>query len=220
MVERFAAFGEYVREYELERAEGLLLRYLSDVYKVLVQTVPEGDKTPAVDELVVFFGAIVRQVDSSLLDEWERMRRGDTDPIEPGDATIALEPEGSKDVTRDEKGFTVLVRNELYVLIRAIARHDWEEAARIASAGGEWTAPKLEAAFAPFFAEHAKLRIDPEARSPTHLRLDRGEWQWDFSQTLVDVDEANDWAIAGTIDLEGSRLAGKPIVVVKRIVSP
>jgi hypothetical protein len=52
------------------------------------------------------------------------------------------------------------------------------------------------------------------------VRLERSEWQWDFSQTLVDGDDANDWAIAGTIDLEGSRLAGKPILVVKQIVSP
>ncbi len=214
MVERFASFSEYVREYDLERAEGLLLRYLSDVYKVLVQTVPEGDKTPEVEELVVFFGAIVRQVDSSLLDEWERMRLGEPDEA-PREAAAPSEPEGSKDVTRDPKAFTVLVRNELFGLVRAIARRDWETAAPIA--GGDFTAATLEATFAPFFAEHGGLRTDPEARSPSHLKLDHGEWQWEFTQTLVDTSDANDWAIHGTIDLEGSRLAAKPILVVKRI---
>ncbi len=214
MVERFASFSEYVREYDLERAEGLLLRYLSDVYKVLVQTVPEGDKTPEVEELVVFFGAIVRQVDSSLLDEWERMRLGEPDEA-PREAAAPSEPEGSKDVTRDPKAFTVLVRNELFGLVRAIARRDWETAAPIA--GGDFTAATLEATFAPFFAEHGGLRTDPEARSPSHLKLDHGEWQWEFTQTLVDTSDANDWAIHGTIDLEGSRLAAKPVLMVKRI---
>ncbi len=40
MVERFMDFNEYVREYDLGRAEGTLLRYLSDVCKALVQSVP------------------------------------------------------------------------------------------------------------------------------------------------------------------------------------
>ena len=35
MVERFMDFNEYVREYELGRAEGTLLRYFSDMYKAL-----------------------------------------------------------------------------------------------------------------------------------------------------------------------------------------
>ena len=74
MVERFMDFNEYVREYELGRAEGTLLRYLSDAYKALVQTVPAPAKTPEVEEIEVFLRAIVRSVDSSLLDEWERIR--------------------------------------------------------------------------------------------------------------------------------------------------
>jgi len=217
MYEKFLSFSEYIREYELQRAEGLLLRYLSDVYKVLVQTVPTADKTPEVDELIVYFGAIVRQVDSSLLDEWERMK---TAPEPGAGATdVPREPEGSQDVTKDEKGFTVLVRNELYRLVRALAKKDWDEAARVCEGGGEWTATKLAEAFAPFYAEHQALRTDPGARSPANLRLDRGEWQWTFTQILLDAEEANDWAIHGTVDLEGSRLAGRPVLLVKRLGS-
>ena len=74
MYESFMSFSEYVREYGLERVEGVLLRYLSDVYKALVQTVPKWAKTDAVDDVATYFGAIVRQVDASLLDEWERMK--------------------------------------------------------------------------------------------------------------------------------------------------
>jgi superfamily II RNA helicase len=219
MVEKFLSFAEYIKEYDLQRAEGLLLRYLSDVYKVLVQTVPTADKTPEVDELVVYFGAIVRQVDSSLLDEWERMKIA-PDPAAAASTDVPREPEGSQDITKDEKGFTVLVRNALYRLVRALAKRDWEEAARSCNGGadtGEWTANKVAETFAPFYAEHQALRTDPEARSPTHLKLQRGEWQWTFTQVLLDAEESNDWAVQGTLDLEGSRLAGRPVLLVKSL---
>jgi len=217
MYEKFLSFSEYIREYDLERGEGVLLRYLSQVYKVLVQTVPASYKTPEVDELTVYFGAMIRQVDSSLLDEWEEMRLApDRLPAEDL-ADRPLEPEGSKDVTKDRRGFTVLVRNELYRLVRAMSRRDWDEAALICEAGGQWPRAKIEEALLPFFAEHAVLRTDPGSRSPAHLRLTEGEWKWEFSQTLLDGDDANDWAISGSIDLEGSRLAGKPVVALLRI---
>ena len=47
MFEGFRSFSDYVQEYDLERAEGLLLRHLNSVYKVLSQTVPDGVKTDA-----------------------------------------------------------------------------------------------------------------------------------------------------------------------------
>ena len=42
MFENFRSFAEYVLDYELQRSEGLLLRHLNSVYKVLSQTVPDG----------------------------------------------------------------------------------------------------------------------------------------------------------------------------------
>ena len=74
MFEGFRSFSDYVQEYDLERAEGLLLRHLNSVYKVLSQTVPDGAKTDAVREMELYLRDMLRQVDSSLLDEWERMR--------------------------------------------------------------------------------------------------------------------------------------------------
>ena len=37
MFETFQSFPDYVRDYDLQRVEGLLLRYLTEVYKVLVK---------------------------------------------------------------------------------------------------------------------------------------------------------------------------------------
>ncbi len=74
MFEGFRSFSDYVQEYDLERAEGLLLRHLNSVYKVLSQTVPDGVKTDTVREMELYLRDMLRAVDSSLLEEWERMR--------------------------------------------------------------------------------------------------------------------------------------------------
>src|SRR6185312_12761863 len=145
MAERFMDFNEYVREYELGRAEGTLLRYLSDAYKALVQTVPAPAKTPAVEDLEVFLRAIVRSVDSSLLDEWERIRTGVPAPVRAPEGS--LDELREPDITRDERGFTVLVRNAMYQLLRALGRRDYGAAAAlVAGPADAWTGGHFEEA--------------------------------------------------------------------------
>ena len=80
MYERALNFTEYVAFYGLSRSEGLVLRYLADAYKALRQTVPDEAKTEELTDLIEWLGEIVRQVDSSLIDEWERLRHPDPDP--------------------------------------------------------------------------------------------------------------------------------------------
>jgi hypothetical protein len=217
MVEQFLSFSDYVKEYGLERAEGLLLRYLSEVYKVLVQSVPERDKNAELDELVTFFGAMVRQIDSSLLDEWEQMRAGAV--VLPPAPRDEIEPEGSRDVTRDVHAFTVLVRNELFRIVRALASRDFATASEIAAPRTEDALEQsaIAKAMDEFYAAHASLRTDPEARSPSLLTLDQGERWWEFAQVLLDPEEENDWVISGSIDLDASREAGRPVLILRRI---
>ncbi|MCL2778891.1 MAG: DUF3516 domain-containing protein [Polyangiaceae bacterium] len=227
MYEQFMSFSEYVKEYGLERVEGLLLRYLSDVYKTLVQTVPKWAKTEAIEDVIVYFGAIVRQVDASLLDEWERLKNPAERieaPIVPGD----LEPEGSKDITRDRRAFMVLVRNETFRFVRALSRRDWTEAARTMRTIGLPNAPgasgveaheaaRIEAEFSPYFAEHTSLRTDPEARSPKHMAVVEGEEAWRIRQTLLDPEEDNDWFVELTVDLQASRDTGRPVFTLEGV---
>jgi superfamily II RNA helicase len=214
MVERFMDFHEYVREYELGRAEGTLLRYLSDTYKALVQTVPAPAKTPEVEEIEVFLRAMVRAVDSSLLDEWERMR---TAPEEaPAIAPPAAEQPGETDVTRDERGFTVLVRNALFQLLRALARQDWAAAAALV-APGEWNAERFADALRPFFAEHTTIRLDPSARAPDKTRITRGPHAWNVVQVACDDAGDDDWAIFVDVDIESSAREGKPVLHVRDV---
>jgi superfamily II RNA helicase len=211
LVENVMSFGEYVREYGLERVEGILLRYLTDVYKTLVQTVPAWAKNDAVEELVTTFGAVVRQVDASLLDEWERLKNP-YELFEPPKEHAELEPQGSLDITKDEKAFTVLVRNEVFRVVRALARADWAEV--------DATEPfRIEKMMAPFIAGHSAIRVDPEARSPKHLDVTKEETQWRVRQTLLDPEGDTDWFFEATIDLERSRGAGRPVLALERIAT-
>jgi hypothetical protein len=214
MVESFMSFPEYVREYALERGEGLLLRYLSDVYKTLVQSVPVSDKTPELDEIITYFAAIVRAVDSSLLDEWERMRDGVPDAAK---LAAAVELPGEIDVTANAKELTVLVRNALFALVRALSRKDYASAVTMLEDG--WTADKLGEALAPFWAEHTAIRTDAQARSTEHTRVvvDAETRAWHVTQTLVDAEDAKDWALFVTIDLGKSREAARPVLTLDKI---
>ena len=74
MVEHADTFNQYVSRYGLKRSEGLVLRYLTDCYKALAQTVPTAAVDDRLAEVIEWLGALVREVDSSLLDEWERLR--------------------------------------------------------------------------------------------------------------------------------------------------
>jgi superfamily II RNA helicase len=213
MYEELFSFSEYIRHYELQRAEGMLLRYLTDVYKALVQSVPELAKGDDVEEVITYFGAIVRQVDSSLLDEWERIKDGPAVPGVPRGQRTEAE---AFDVTRDPKQFTVLVRNDLFRLLRALASRRWDEAAEIAG-GDAWTPGRFEADLAPYFAEHGAIRTDPKARGPRNTIVEQRDEFWDVKQIVCDPEEHDDWVIECTIDLAASRAAVAPVIRVTRI---
>jgi hypothetical protein len=219
MYETYQSFDEYVKEYGLERAEGLLLRYVSDVYKALVQTVPAWAKTDATAEMTTYFGQLVRGVDSSLLDEWERMQHPE-DFLPQVLEGEKITPKAPPDLTKDRKAFTVLVRNALFRFLRALASRDYAAAATMVEGEGEaWTPERLEQALAPFYAEHASIRTDPVARSPVNTRIERHEAKWEVQQVIADDAEDNDWYLDCEVDLERSRAAWAPVVVLRRVAS-
>jgi len=192
---------------------------LSDVYKTLVQTVPAAAKTAEVDDIVTFLGAIVRATDSSLLDEWEGMQRGAGAPVESVRDDSVLTTADRVDITRDEKAFTVLVRNRLFSVLRLLGRQDWEgAAAALQGDEGPVTAERMAQAFAPFYEEHRAVRLDPGARAATHTRIvAKDEACWHVEQVICDPEDANDWALFCRVDLEASRSAGHPVLVLDRI---
>ena len=115
-----ATFSEYVAFYGLARSEGLVLRYLADAYKALRQTVPESARTEELRDLTEWLGELVRQVDSSLLDEWERLTSPGPEPLAGG-----VRDEKPPAVTSNTRAFRVLVRNAMFrrVELAALRRY-------------------------------------------------------------------------------------------------
>ena len=128
MFEEFRSFADYIKIYELQRAEGVLLRHLNSVFKVLAQTVPDTAKNEQLQEMELYLSTMIRQVDSSLLDEWERMRdpnfqRADAKEVRPPGAE-----EAERDITRDTKAFTSAIRNRIFVFLRGLVNGEFEAA--------------------------------------------------------------------------------------------
>lgn len=244
MFEGFRSFSDYVQEYDLERAEGLLLRHLNSVYKVLSQTVPDGAKTDVLIEMELYLRDMLRQVDSSLLEEWERMRDPSYRPeaaaalaLERRPPAIAAEP---ADVTRDTKTFTAAIRTRIFAFLRAWSIGQDEAALELldASVDGEgepWTVERLKTAREAHRADHGGLRLDPEARNLRHTHVDmnpspraaadneRGKEpsadSWLVQQMIIDTAGANDWVAELDVDLHSSRAAGEPVVQLLRLGS-
>ncbi|MCG3194340.1 MAG: hypothetical protein DIJKHBIC_03598 [Thermoanaerobaculia bacterium] len=234
MFETYSGFSDYVRSYGLERSEGVLLRYLSQLYRTLEQTVPEPAKTDELWDVLGFFRSLVGETDASLLEEWESLRHPEqilekrTEPEKKREAAWLTE------LLANPRVFASRVRAEMHLLVRALSRKDWEDASErvwqpsgFAEGVGEtengWSMERFEEAMAPYFAAHEELLSGPESRLHhwTNLRP-KGPRQWSVTQTLLDPSGENDWAIFAEIDLRDSALfdsagADGPILRITRI---
>jgi len=210
MCERFLGFNDYVREYGLQRSEGLLLSHLSQVWKVLAQTVPVGAKTEELLEVEDHLRELVRGVDSSLLEEWENL-------LHP-DAAAEAKPETPRpppDITRDRAAFRRLVRVAVLGVLQDAAARDWESlTARLRSDNPAIEARRAETLFTGFEDARGRLRLDPEGRSTKHTHGLDGEPGRDLeiAQVLVDPEEANDWEARFTVDINASRASGRVVL--------
>jgi superfamily II RNA helicase len=223
MFETFRSFSDYIRDYELQRAEGLLLRHLNSVYKVLAQTVPDTAKTDQVREMELYLGTMIRQVDSSLLEEWEKMRDPNYQRVEAKEVRPPGAEEAAQDITRDTKAFTAAIRNRIFSFLRGLVNEDFEQAlTHLSSAedpdGQPWTGERLKKALDAYYAEHERICLDPNARNVRHTYVTPSEDKrtWRVQQMLVDPDEHNDWVAEFQVDLSASRQAGEPAMRLKR----
>jgi len=211
MFERYQSFADYVREYGLERSEGLLLRHLSQVWKVLSQTVPETAKTEPVLEMEEYFRELIRGIDSSLLEEWERLRNPDF--VATDSADKPAQPT-TFDITRDTAAFRRLVRITILGFLQDVAGRDWENAAARVVTTGENEPRRIEDAFGAYFAVRERFRLDPEGRAvkQTHWAEDSSAGELNVAQMLVDPLEQNDWEVTFTVMLAESRAENRPVL--------
>jgi hypothetical protein len=207
MYERAMTFAEYVAHYGLTRSEGLVLRYLGDAYRALRQTVPERVRTDELVDIIEWLGAVVRQTDSSLLDEWEQL----SDPTRAV-APDVVPPEPER-LTANERAFSVLVRNAMFRRVELAALHRWQQLGELeAETGSSTTGEDWRAALEEYFAEHDSIDTGPDARGPAMLLVDRRDGVWDVQQILGDPAGDHDWRITGTVDLAASDDEGELVL--------
>ena len=204
MYEQAMNFVEYVGHYSLTRSEGLVLRYLTDAYKALRSTVPDEAKTEDLRDIEAWLGELVRQVDSSLLDEWEQL----TDPAEAVPVTGPVD-DTPPPITRNVRAFRVLVRNAMFrrVELAALRRYDLLAELDPKFDGAAWAE-----ALAPYWEDFDRIGTGPDARGPRLLLIETERSLWRVRQVLDDPAEDHDWGISAEVDLPASDEAGSAVV--------
>ncbi|MEZ4273329.1 MAG: DUF3516 domain-containing protein [Myxococcota bacterium] len=218
MIEKYASFNDYVKLYDLQRSEGILLRYLSQVYKTLLQSVPEEYRTPDVVDIIAYLRVAIAHADSSLVQEWESLvaaRQSET-PVLPG----RIPP---VDITRDARAFTARLRAEMHRLVKALAERDYEQALIClrdpCDNDDPWTPERFEQALEPFYDQYTAIVFDHTARLSEHTRLyEEGLRQWRITQTLLDPQGDNIWFAEASVDLADlSNVPEGPLIKLERL---
>jgi superfamily II RNA helicase len=205
MFERALTFGEFVQLYGLSRSEGLVLRYLADAYRTLRQSVPDEAKTEELTDLIEWLGEVVRQVDSSLIDEWERLSHpSDSESGEP----VEIRPTG---VTANARAFKVLVRNAMFRRVTLCALEKYDELGDLDGHDG-WRAADWEDALEEYWDAHDEIGTGPNARGPAMLIITEAPAEWTVRQIFDDPAGDHDWGISATVDLPASDAEGTVIL--------
>ncbi len=210
MFERALSFAELIQVYQLARSEGLVLRYLSDAYRAIRQTVPTEAQTPELLDIIAWLGELVRQVDSSLVDEWESLIHPVADPTAP------VVPPAPPSVLTNRRAFLVLVRNELFRRVRLAALQRDDELAEL-DPDVDWSG-----ALDSYFEEHDEILTGGPARSPRLVTVDETDAAasgvWKVEQTIDDPAGDHDWRIRGEVDLAASVEEGAAVVRITEVV--
>ncbi len=205
MYERAMTFADYTGFYTLARSEGLVLRYLSDAYRAIRQTVPDEAKNEDLLDIIEWLGELVRQVDSSLIDEWEQL----INPTDPVEGPVLPPPPPS--VVANPRAFRVLVRNELFRRVQLAALDNVDALVEL-DPGVDW-----DAALEGYYGEYDAIGTDGAARAASLHRVEEGAFQWTVRQVFDDPDGDHDWGISATVDLAASEEAGVAVVTVTAV---
>ena len=214
MWERAMTFSEVISDYQLARSEGLVLRYLSDVYKTLGRTVPQAARTEELEDITEWLGELVRQTDSSLLDEWEELIKPGVDPLDVRPQAQSGAP--PRPLTGNPRAFRVLVRNAMFRRVELAAFGRWSALEDLDGEDG-WGATAWMDAMAAYREEYDEIGTGPEARGPHLFMVTEGADTWTVRQTFADPDGDRDWGISATVDLAASDEAGEAVVTVTAV---
>lgn len=209
MYERAMTFTEFTAHYDLARTEGIVLRYLAGAYKALDHTVPDDLKSDDFEDLIAWLGEMVRQVDSSLLDEWEQL----ANPSEESAEEAQERADQVKPVTANARAFRVLVRNALFRRVELAALDKVAELGEMDAESG-WDEDRWGEAMDAYWDEYDDLGTGPEARGPKLLRIEERpeDGLWRVRQTFADPNGDHDWGISAEVDLAASDEEGRAVV--------
>lgn len=217
MYEQGMGFTDFVGRYKLARSEGLVLRYLSDAYRTLRQTVPAAHRPPELEDLIEWLGETVRQTDSSLLDEWEALSDPDHVPRTLLDAT-APPP---RPLSQQDRAFRVMIRNAMWRRVELVARDDVPALAALEASDAARLDPPREVvmtreawdeAIEEYYTEHKTLGTSGDARGPDLFDLSREGRAWSVRQTLADPAGHHDWVIEAEVDVDASDELGELVL--------
>lgn len=212
LYEQAMTFGEYVNHYSLKRSEGVLLRYLSQIYRGLIQNIPEAEKTDEIYDLTDWLGEVVKQIDSSLIDEWNRTDEN----LDEGDSSDSDDTDSGDrgDITKRKAAFKIMVRNSAFRWIRNLVQKDYTTLCERSSIRpGE-----VETLFEAFYDEHDHIESGPDARGPDLFSYDT-ETQT-VRQIILDSQDSHEWQLIGKVDLESSREVGDAVLVLENVMNP
>jgi len=158
-----------------------------------------------------YFRELIRGIDSSLLEEWERLRNPE---FVAADATDKPARPATFDVTRDAPAFRRLVRTAILGFLQDVAGRDWENAAARVVAAGENETRRIEDAFNAYYSVRERFRLDPEGRAAkhTHWLEDSAAGELQVAQMLIDSAEQNDWEATFRVLLVPSRAENRPVI--------
>ena len=189
MIENAMTFTELISRYDVGRSEGVILRYLSDAYRMMRQVIPEEIMTEELEAMISWLADLIRSVDSSLLDEWEAMMNGEElTEAEEVSSTVGAERAFGADesgviaFTANRHAFRNAVRRALFNFVELMSRDDVDglerASAQAADADGlfaevaPWTGDDWDHALERYWAEHDWIDINQGARSQALCALE------------------------------------------------
>lgn len=210
MIEHAMTFSDLSATYGLARSEGVILRYLTDAWRTLRQSVPLDALTEELEDVIEWLGELIRQVDSSLIEEWAQMGDEDT-PISQEDLEreLAFGTEDPTALTANRRAFTIMVRNLMFRLVELFAWEKEERLSELLDYLDREDRPDWDAELDAYFDEYADLDTGQDARSNEYFSLTQDGRMWTARQIIKDPEGENSFQLLATIDLDASDEAGE-----------
>ncbi|WP_297008553.1 RNA helicase [uncultured Corynebacterium sp.] len=207
MIEKAMTFSDLVSTYSLARAEGVVLRYLTDAWRTLGHSVPPEHRTDELEDILVWLGELIRQVDSSLVDEWAAMSDPDAPVTAEQVAEHAFGVGDASSLTSNPRALRRMVRNLLFRHVELFAFERENQLAELDSVLD--AAPDWPAEMDAYFDEYDDVGTDTAARSGDLVRITEDTGEWTVRQIIDDPEGDHGWAFEGVVDLAATDDAGE-----------